>query len=187
MAERPQYYYGQVFTFGQVTALWESGKALQAAKGGILKGPSHDDYGINVLMRFRDEYRLVLEVEGGEYWLNPQAAKRYLNSALVWNDIDRDRPDHDPVTDFTGLQILDCTLSDSIQSSKFLLADSRASISFLNKHSTSRFILELEELNLDSEYCYGEEPQEWTQEWATRFHSHFSAHRDYERGTILRH
>jgi len=70
------YYFQQLFTFQQIDKLYKEDAIVDARKGGLLLGPSHDDGGIYFLFEYRDGFRLYGEVEGFEYIMNRDSATK---------------------------------------------------------------------------------------------------------------
>jgi hypothetical protein len=157
------YYLGYFFSNEIIEQYILDGIAIDGTGGGLLSGNLHCDGGIKVLNRYADGYRLMLEVEGGEYILNSGATVKYNSQFESINNADRDKPYG--LVNLNGLQditILNCFLNHEIFTSKFLLFDARGGHLIINKFSTNRYLKELEQMNRNIKYKFISEPFEWT-------------------------
>ena len=142
------FYYTQFFSFDEVEEFLEKGIAIDSIKGGFILGNAHEDEGIPVLRRYKDGYRLMAEFEGEEFLLNPASTKMFMKDFERLNNFERDEKLNFPkIENFENLRILDCRLKHNLYSSKFLLTDTRCEYAVFNKHSTKRYIKELDEMN----------------------------------------
>jgi hypothetical protein len=156
------FFYKQFFSFKTVETYTACGLTADGTKGGLLLGQSHVDGGINVLIKYADGYRLMANVEGQEYFLNPGATEQFSGKL---HDINKHNTDKflglKPPSDITGITTIDCFSDDTFLKSKFLLIDARGEHFIVNKYSTWRHLDTLEEINRKVGWRYLGTPHNW--------------------------
>ena len=152
------FYNNQLFSFESVNEFTSQNLTIDGTKGGLLLGPSHKDGGITLLLKYKDGYRTVAELEGLEYVLNPIATIKNLSELKKINEYDFDNKILSlSVPQDLALTKLDCFTQNKKFKSKFLLADARGGQFVINKYSTHLNLQQLEYLNFDTGLeLYGE-------------------------------
>lgn len=156
------YFYKQFFSFQTIDTYTSLGLTADGTKGGLLLGQSHADGGINILIKYSDGYRLMANVEGQEYFLNPGATGHFSGRLHDINNHDTDKllGLRQP-SDLTGVTTIDCFSDDTFFKSKFLLIDARGEHFIVNKYSTWRHLDTLEEMNRAVGWRYLGTPFKW--------------------------
>ena len=140
--------YTQFFSFTQVEIFIEKGLAIDGIEGGLLLGNDHKYDGIPMLMKFKDGYRIIGEVEGGEYLINPASTIKFNEELLDINNFERDLGfNNDQKITLDKIRYIDCRLENNLYDSKFLLLDARATFTIINKHSTLKHLIRLDKMN----------------------------------------
>lgn len=142
------HYYQQLFTFEEIEKFKTDGAIIDATRGGLLLGPSHEEGGIYFLFQYSDGFRLYGELEGFEYIVKREAILRNRNFLKSINNRSRD---------FTGpfinyhydsnISIIDAR-SDSVEyNSKYIILDVEGGFGIVNKYSTKRFLNVINDFN----------------------------------------
>jgi len=127
----------------------QNGSAVDGTQGGLILGPSHDDGGINMLVRKEGKYYLEGEVEGGEYVFNWGATERYKGLMPILNNpTQHKRPTYTPVEIPQGISIINARQHGL---AKFIIFEC-GGFAIFNKFSTAGYLQTLENLNNATSY-----------------------------------
>ena len=148
----------QFFSFEEIEKYKSLGLTVDGTKGGLLLGNLHADDGIQMLFKHSDGYRLRGEVEGGEYFINSEAAKLFDRELKYINNIERDEPIFSAKkVDLNCITILDCRVDNETFKSKFLLVDKFDFWFIINIYSTIGHLYRLENINTNYKKLYEQE------------------------------
>ena len=144
-----------MFTLADLKPIGEGNGIVDGTLGGLILGNTHSDGGIKVIRQYRSEklYEVIAKFEGWEYILNPLATTKEmeyltkLNSEFVNTKeefIEYEIPN--------GIEIIDTKpIFDNIKETNKLILLSEWSQFIINKHSTKKYLTELN--NLNKKYC----------------------------------
>lgn len=141
----------QLFDLNDLRPLVEKNLIIDVSPGGLLLGNTHDDGGILVIRHFNIEYyEVVAEFEGWEYILNANATLHCLHKLHYIND-ELKGPEK-PFSEYVipeSISILDVRpiCQADLATRPMLILGSRDQF-IVNRHSTKKYIIELEEINL---------------------------------------
>lgn len=139
------HYYEQLFSFNEIETLKNDNAIVNATNGGLIIGPSHDEGGVYFLTKYNDGYRLMGEVEGFEFILNPISTKKYNKIISQINNYERDFHYgfyNDSYN--SNFEVIDARSPNFIKyKSKFITIDYPSGFSIINKFSTKRFFYQL--------------------------------------------
>jgi hypothetical protein len=157
-------YNRQYFAHRQVEDFLEYGYAVDGSEGGIILGESHNNGGVKVLFEYDDGYRLVAEVEGGEYILNGGSSCEFFEWLIHVNNPKQDKGKYEPIVDAKH-NVIDCRPNVVGGLQKFLVFDIRVRHFIVNKYSTSRHIEILNRLNSLIRYQPSGKMYKWDDCW----------------------
>ncbi len=140
------------FTIDDLRPIVKANGIIDCTSGGLILGNSHSDGGIFILRQFNNEelYEVIAEVEGFEYIMHPFATARHkeylieLNSEFQnVNELEFEEYD---ILD--TIKILDTRpmIKEIKASNKFLLLGDYDQF-VINRHTTKKYLKELNELN----------------------------------------
>ena len=144
-----------MFTLEDLKPIAEGNGIVDGTLGGLILGNTHSDGGIKVIRQYRSEelYEVIAEFEGWEYILNPLATTKEmeyltkLNSEFVNTKeefIEYEIPN--------GIEIIDTKpIFENIKETNKLILLNEWSQFIINKHSTKKYLTELNSLN--KKYC----------------------------------
>jgi hypothetical protein len=141
----------QLLSLDDLRPMVKKNSIIDVTPGGLLLGNAHDDGGISVIRQFNmDYYEVVAEFEGWEYILNANATENCLTDLHRIND-ELKGPDK-PFSEYMipdAISILDarpiCPPDLAIR--RMLVLGSKDQF-IVNRHSTKKYIVELEQINL---------------------------------------
>lgn len=139
-----------VFTVEDLTPIVRGGGIVDATKGGLLLGNSHTEDGIKMIRENSDgEYEVIGEVEGWEYMLSPFATEKYRSELVAINDEMKGCKDTFLEYEIDeSVSILDLTpIFPNIPMTGKLLLLGKYSQFVINKYSTKKYLLELDQMN----------------------------------------
>ncbi|AEI46901.1 hypothetical protein [Runella slithyformis] len=125
-------------TANAVAYLMEQKLIVEAPKGGLILGPSHNEGGVNVFRWENDEFPIVAEFEGWEYLANPFFTAQYSQQLEAINS------EFDGTAPFTeyeipsNIQLLD--LRPNQQGLRKWLILGKAAQWIINRHSTQKHL-----------------------------------------------
>lgn len=134
---------GLVFSKQEFEQLSKEGKVVDARRGGLVVGRSHDEGNIYMLKQYGEGYRVINHMEGGEYVICHEALMTHKDRIISMNSkrmkckfVDIDVLRHTPLLVTTQKGNFD----------KSLLFDERVQF-VVNKGSTCYYLEELNWLN----------------------------------------
>jgi hypothetical protein len=140
----------QLLSLDYLRPMVRNNSIIDVSPGGLLLGYAHDDGGILVIQQFSmDYYEVVAEFEGWEYILNANATENCLTNLHRMND-ELKGPDK-PFSEYMipdAISILDArsVCPPELATRKLLIIGSKEQF-IINRHSTKKYILELEKKN----------------------------------------
>ncbi|WP_299761350.1 hypothetical protein [uncultured Dokdonia sp.] len=154
-------WYMKKFDLKTIDKLKEENVIVNGSKGGLLLGPSHEEGGIIILVKYGDYYSLYGEAEGYEYIISPDLIDIALldyQFELI-NDRLRDISfNFNGEEDLSKITTIDAklTITSNKYKSKYVLLDNRR-FAIINKNSTKRYLREIECINNNQEIEYDRE------------------------------
>jgi hypothetical protein len=140
-----------MFTLADLKPIAEGNGIVDGTFGGLILGNPHSDGGIKVIRQYKDEefYEVIAEFEGWEYILNPLATTKEMEYLTKLNSECDETSEL--FTEFeipNGIEIIDTRpIFENIkETNKFILL-SEWSQFIINKHSTKKYLTELDNLN----------------------------------------
>ncbi|MFR2354963.1 hypothetical protein [Bacteroides ovatus] len=125
--------------------LCKEGKVVDARRGGLVIGRSHDEGNIYMIQEYLNGYRVINNMEGGEYVICHEAIEKHKDRIVLINSMQMDCKNVN-IDVLRHTPLLITSLEGS--SDKFLLFDNRRQF-VVNKASTCFFLEELNKLNID--------------------------------------
>ena len=144
-----------MFTLADLKPIAEGNGIVDGTFGGLILGNTHSEGGIKVIRQYKKEelYEIIAEFEGWEYIINPLATNKEteyltkLNSEFVDTKekfIEYEIPN--------GIEIIDTKpIFENIKETNKLILLDEWSQFIINKHSTKKYLIELD--NLNKKYC----------------------------------
>lgn len=144
-----------MYTLDDLKPIAEGNAIVDGTLGGLILGNSHSDGGIKVICQYKKEelYEVIAEFEGWEYILNPLATTKemeylkkinseYMNTKEEF--IEYEIPN--------GIEIIDTKpIFENMKETNKLILLNEWSQFIINKHSTKKYLGELNYLN--KKYC----------------------------------
>lgn len=134
---------GLILSKQEFEQLSKDGKVIDARRGGLVVGRSHDEGNIYMLQQCNEGYKVINHMEGGEYVMCHEAITTHKDRIISINNkqmkskfVDIDVVRHTPLL----------VTAQKGQFDKFLLFDTRVQF-VVNKGSTCYFLEELNWLN----------------------------------------
>lgn len=156
------YYYKMKYSLATMEEYLKNGKAIDATKGGLILGRSHDEGGIYFWIKEDDYYVLEGEVEGYEYIMNFGATKYYSKSCERFHQYENHKHDFVEYIPSSDITLLDTRHG---VEPKFLLFDDNG-FSIINKYSTKGYLNTIDQMNKAvtyeiigenlAQYCYNQ-------------------------------
>lgn len=88
-----KHFYKEVLSSDYMQAVADRGDFIDAQKGGLLLGNSHDFGGVYMVYSCPNGFMVMGEVEGWEYFLNREISIKYRERLSFINDYYRDKLD----------------------------------------------------------------------------------------------
>ena len=140
-----------MLTYEELEPIADANGIVNGTVGGLILGNSHSDGGIKVIRPYNSEgiYEVIAEFEGWEYILSPLATseeKEYLTK--INSEYSGTKK---PFSEFKipeGITILDTNpmIENIKESNKLILLNGQEQF-IINKHSTKKYLIELENIN----------------------------------------
>ena len=152
-----KHFYKELLSEEFIQNLIKKEEFIDARRGGLVLGNSHDNGGVIFLYQFPEGFRVFGELEGYEYVLPREITQKNQKLIRKINNHERDFDDR-----FEEYQIpnniitIDARKNES--QSKYILCDSRGGFSIINKHSTKIHLKKLDELNRNHLFNLGLDP-----------------------------
>ena len=132
-----------------VTTILEDGGFLDTREGGLVIGPSHDDFGIMMLFHSQKGYHVIGNMEGYEYIINRHSAEKYRQVLPQFCNHEEDEEEHfEPCAIYKGITILDANIPKRTRiNAKYLIMDWEGGFDIVNKWSTKKYLKQLDAIN----------------------------------------
>ncbi|MFI0431218.1 hypothetical protein [Mariniflexile sp. HMF6888] len=140
-----------MLTLSDLKPIAEGNGIIDGTPGGLILGNSHSDGGIKVIRQYQKEelYEVIAEFEGWEYILNPLATTKEIDYLTKLNSEFAGKKDEFIEYDIpNGINIINTKpLFENIKETNKLILLDQWSQFIINKHSTKKYLIELDELN----------------------------------------
>lgn len=81
---------GLVFSKQEFEQLSKEGKVVDARRGGLVVGRSHDEGNIYMLKQYGEGYRVINHMEGGEYVICHEALMTHKDNEYLWKNLTKE-------------------------------------------------------------------------------------------------
>lgn len=158
-----KHFYKELLSEDFVQNLIRKEEFVDARRGGLVLGNSHDNGGVFFLYQFPEGFRVFGELEGYEYILPREITQE--NQELIGEINNHDRDFENSFEEYqVPKNIITIDARKNNSQSKYILCDTRGGFAIINKHSTKIYLQKLDELNRENLLRLGLEPYDQSEE-----------------------
>lgn len=140
-----------MFSLAELKPVAEGGGIIDGTFGGLILGNYHAEGGIKVIRQYKDEelYEVVAEFEGWEYLLNPLATTKEVNYLQKINsEFVGSKEEFTEYEVPNDIKVIDTRpIFKNIKETNKLIILREWSQFIVNKHSTKKYLTQLDDLN----------------------------------------
>ncbi|MDX8554557.1 hypothetical protein MK851_13115 [Tenacibaculum sp. 1B UA] len=140
-----------MFTLNDLKPITEGGGIVDGTLGGLILGNSHANGGIKVIRQYQNEelYEVIAEFEGWEYILNPLTTTKEIQQlTLINSEFNNTKDEFIEYKIPKDIKVIDTRpLLENIKETNKLILLDKWSQFIINKHSTKKYLTELDFLN----------------------------------------